>query len=242
MPKVNFPLQRMEVGEPIWNSTYRYYTFAITVADPSGVSVELEGSAEPTAADLSGLVNTFIQGSAAHFATPIGYDVFMNRVEHVFVGKDSIEGATNTMLVRWVPTSIRVYTTRFEIYWGIVSVDRNTIIPSGFLTAISEPEPIRTITIQQSESSPAGDDLGMELLEASSEMEGGAPPEEAPAERNAYKRRVREARLRVAAARLRAERLAESYFQKYGAISLEEDSLSSDSDSDSLYPKNIGSH
>jgi hypothetical protein len=229
----------MDIHEPIWNSTYRYYTFHVDVSD---MAVELQGFSEPLVEDLSGIIAAFVKGSATHFVTPINPDVFASRLVNIFVGKDTIEGATPTMIVKWVPSSIRVYTTRFEIYWNIVSVDRNTIIPSGFLSAVSESEPIRTITIQQEDAPPAegvsADHLGMELLEASSEA-----IEEAPTSgQDLARRRVREARLRVAASRLRAERLAESYFRKYGDIPLEEDSLSSDSDSDTLYPKNIGSH
>ena len=192
----------MEISHPSWNTEKRTYTFEIEVNDISACSIlthGLYGLDAPPYNDISGIVSMFLAESAQYFQSPIRPEYFIARVKHNWADVEDL-GFAGTPRVRWIPTTIRIFTSRFEIDWEVNSIEKD-IIPSGFVEG-----PVET--------------------PISPELEGAV--DLLPVTR--ARRRVREARLRVAAARLRAEHLVESYYKKYGdSILTDSDSLSSDS-------------
>ncbi len=178
----------------------------------------------------------FLKAASGYFSKPLSLDVFQSRLVHdwnadEFMDSLELDGTTPLCFV-WRPASIRFYTAKYEVQWVLFTVRRP---PAPAPAAALPTPPTPPVTAMEAEQVPAAP-VATVAPTRTPPPEGTIPfqhPATLEERRERMKQKVRKARLRALLAELRAERLAEKYYIRYGAESLEADTdsdLSYDSD------------
>jgi len=149
----------------------------------------------------------YTQG-ASWFASPIRTVYFLKKLQNIFM-EIPVNNYGNTYLLTWVPHSLEIFPSYFELRWKVSIEQHNETLPINSIEYSDEFDHQPKGGLLIIKPNPADEEL--QVVETDN-----ISFKEIELSRAIVKKKIREARLKATILALKAERMAEKYFRRYG--------------------------